>query len=336
MNINKWLDSEIAILKSSSNLTINELTLLLKRTGGSIRWKMDELKLSYKKTLKRLSLADLDFIKEHYPENGASFCAEKLHRSAGVITSVAMRLGVKVKNITNIIEDKYINMTKEMAYVLGLLWADGHLCKRGNSYIVKISNVENDVIDFEKNFYEIGRWTKMYKEKQKSGWQNQAVLSNFDYNFCKFLEENDYLAKFGASADKILSKIPNNLKNYWLLGYLDGDGCIYHKGSQCYVSFTSCKEQNWNFLKKVFNEMGLEFSERKVFSKKKDEIIGSTIIISSFRIYKLLKFFYKNYEKDGIGLSRKYKKFKSIEEYALNSKDRRTLKHIQDASSVST
>ena len=92
---------------------------------------------------KKLTKEELEFIKDNYNQYGSKYCCEKLSLKKSTVISAARRLGVRVsddflkstrfkeKNFINI--DDYIEVKSEkIAYVLGLIWTDGHVSFSNN------------------------------------------------------------------------------------------------------------------------------------------------------------------------------------------------------------
>ena len=76
------------------------------------------------------------------------------------------------------------------------------------------------------------------------------IVNRFLYNF---LKENDYHIKSGASASKILLKIPEHLQHYWWRGFIDGDGCFVRneRNRLNILQITSTFDQGWSFIKNI-------------------------------------------------------------------------------------
>ena len=160
-----------------------------------------------------------------------------------------------------------------------------------------------------------GNWAACIKQN-KTGKDIISFTCNNQY-IGKFLEQNDYHIKSGASADKILSKIPKKMQHYWWRGYFDGDGCVQiskqrKQCGQCSISITSCYDQNWSFINLLEAKTNIKFNIRKYI--RKDIYSKSSQITTSGRIncLKFAHYIYKDYGNDKIGFVRKYDKFRQI------------------------
>jgi LAGLIDADG DNA endonuclease family protein len=194
----------------------------------------------------------------------------------------------------------------EVAYVLGFLWADGHLRKKSGE--LKLLITSKDAKKIKPVMMKVLPW-KIYKHKVKIG-KPETLFTIHSVIIKKFFEENDYLIKSKTSPDKILSKIPENLQHYWWRGYFDGDGCFHFKkrndsGFSYQLSISSNYKQNWNFFENLAIKLNLKFN---IVRRIETSGSGSSIKINN---YNSIKNFY-NYIYKGklFGLNRKCKKFK--------------------------
>lgn len=56
--------------------------------------------------------------------------------------------------------------------------------------------------------------------------------------------------------------IPQNLFDYWILGYMDGDGCVYNSKGRIKFSFTGT-EKTLNMIKEHFNSTNIIRKEHR-------------------------------------------------------------------------
>ena len=190
---------------------------------------------------------ELNYIREFYPDNGPEFCANYLiNRKPHSVEDMASKIGVRVnkrivsenlrsaqikyqKNRPN--DDFNVNIeqfldvqTKEVAYILGYWWADAYiLLKRGE---IRFEIAADDMNTIKQVMDSLGKWVySSRKRKENTVTVTTAVTSN--RKLCQLLEKYDYCDKSRVSADKIISKIPLELRHYFFRGLVDGDGCIY-------------------------------------------------------------------------------------------------------------
>lgn len=265
----------------------------------------------------------LSILKDNYSNYGSKYCAELLGCSISSIQNRVHKLGLKMdknskstllsesKNSTNIDYKGFIKLNNpEVVYYLGLFWADGYMYQNKNNSTLGVGLIECDMVELEPHLDKIGVWNKrVSKNKKIESWKPTKSLTTNNKRLYEFLKENDYCEKSNKSADKILSIIPNNLKHYFFRGLSDGDGCFYYykpkKGSTLrQFSIASSREQDWSYVEKLFNYLGIKYS----ISVGKS---GSQIRITNKKGIKLFgNYIYQNY--DDIGLSRKHKKYLEI------------------------
>lgn len=200
-------------------------------------------------------------------------------------------------------------ITKEIAYTLGLMWADGYIYPRQNS--ISITCIKSDLDDVTDVITKTANWKK-YIRKAKGVRKEQLTFMIHNKNFCELLAEYKYVSKKYDSANAIIKIIPIELQKYWWRGFLDGDGCIYTtKNYQ--VFFTSALNQDWSFIdllpikvnwKIIKKETNKGSYSRRLLNNKKDCLI-------------LLNYIYDDYENDKIGFTRKYAKFLEVKKQKI-------------------
>lgn len=284
-----------------------------------------------------LTPEDKKFIIENYSMLGGIECSKKINRSSKLINGFAARHKLRVSEETRMKQmkraidlsqkvraKKYLSpnayrvnpdifrdvKTPEAAYILGLLWADGWIYKDK----IAIQALKDDlefVIDI---FLKTGKWSKQYG--QRTNRRKQMTICTNNKMLREFLENCDYKAKSAAPADKILNKIPEHLQHYWWRGLFDGDGCFYvGKDNATQMSIASSYEQDWSYVEKFFNKIGIKFFPSKRQQTKRGDKIDKSSIIRSTKREEIIKFgecIYQNYENDKIGFPRKYEKFLKI------------------------
>lgn len=315
----KWREDEINFLKENYNkLGRVECAKLLNRSVDSIASKIRDSKLNLKSKEIWLDY-DLDFLKNNYKKHGVDYCVRKLNMDRRRIISKANSMGLKTdiiiksesKNKPKVNHILFKNkFTKESVYLLGLLWADGHI--REENKTTSISCVQSDIEEVIPVFIKTGKWliSKPLKKYFKGNEvKTQKKIHTTTWGLFETLEEYGFLDKSTGCPIEMLNKIPNELKKYWYRGFLDGDGCIrLGKKYGSSIVFSGPYKQNWKFLEELANLLNIHFSIDRRMVK-----LGG---YSYFTIYRkndvkiLGDYLYSDY--DGIGFSRKYKKYLDI------------------------
>jgi len=199
------------------------------------------------------------------------------------------------------------NIIPIIAYILGLLWADGHVRP---PYSVQLATTYPDAEYFIPLFQKTGDWKHYDKEfPEHKTWKRACTIKTSNKILVNFLLEHDYKSKSQESADKILSIIPEHLQYYWIRGLFDGDGHIYtdNKGSHR-ISFASSYNQNWNYLETLCKTLNIEYNIHKEI-RKNNKASGSVFTIyGMYRVIEFCNFMYNGFPHDQLGLQRKYNK----------------------------
>ena len=268
-----------------------------------------------------LTDSELTFIRQNYQILGGTDCAKQLNRSRTTVIHNAKSMGLELSHIhrSNIMKRKLDKLPEHRnvnplpfivaekmfpvnAYLLGFIWADGHVSFKNGACHISARFVTDDAPDIISQFRQVGKWGE-YKNIPPNGREATVVQTN-NRPLAEFLNRMDYIAKFFASATKILDFIPYPLRRYWWLGFMDGDGCftIGKRGQEIQIS--SSYEQDWSHFERLAKELGIEYHlERRIAKRGKSSAIR---IIKKASCIKLIHYLYPDeYE---FGLKRKYQK----------------------------
>jgi len=248
---------------------------------------------------------------------GTKACANKLRISYDTLLYRAIFLGIKKskkgkrnsKIPLKIFTEDFI---KESVYILGLIWADGSVRDRK---IISSFRYDDGII-FEQFFNKTGQWK--CSDLMPTRGKLQRKIIGYSTDLCEFLVKNDYNVKTSASADKILSKIPENLKHYWFRGLFDGDGYItYCTRGSYFLCICSSYEQNWRYMASLCEKLKIKYQIRQNIQKNGNK--SSEFCITNKNGIKLFcEYIYGNRENDLIGLNRKYSKWIEIKNFIIN------------------
>lgn len=268
-----------------------------------------------------------DFLIKNFKTKGNQWIAQQLGFHEDTISTKLKNLSLKrtheeLSNIlTNFDATKFIQLnTPEICYLLGLIWADGCIYDLKDNHKICLNLTQKDFESIQYIVKDSGNW-RISKRQSKVG-KPVLVAQTSNYVLWKFLVDNDYLIKSGASPDKILSKIPAHLRHYWWRGYFDGDGWICTPSFRAYsFGIVSCHSQDWNFVESLFKELNIRYKIYRLETKKGDS--SSVKCDNYFGLSNFANYIYQGYEKDRIGLNRKYLKWlqnKDKREQSLNNR----------------
>jgi hypothetical protein len=315
----KWKEEEINFIKENYNkIGRAECAKQLNRSIDSVASKIRDsnLKINSKEIW---SIKDLEWLKNNYTEHGVDYCVDWFKVSRYRIINKANSLGLKTKVIIrteqkNKPKVKYrlfsTNFTKESVYILGLLWADGHV--RTENKTTSISCVKNDIEDVIPTFLKTGDWlisNPLKKYFNGNEVKTQLKLSTTTWKLHDILKNYGYLSKSNSSPINMLNNLPNKFLKYWYRGFLDGDGCIrLGKKYGSSIVFSGPYNQDWLFIEKLCEYLDIHYS----IDRRKVKLGGYShfIISRKYDVLKLGGYIYSDY--DNIGFTRKYKKYLDV------------------------
>jgi len=203
------------------------------------------------------------------------------------------------------------NFSKESAYLLGLLWADGFIYSKKRNNRVCLECVRTDIDIFYPIFLTTGNWHVYYRTRKNRQPQGTIVSSN--KILVDFLLSHGFGPHTFNSADSILSLLPDYLKKYWFRGLIDGDGCWYiNKRNKAYqFSLSGSYEQDWTYFKNYLKSFDIKYGIQKRIVPNGNKY-SMVRITNKKDIIKFGDIIYENYSKDNLGLFRKYNKYLQI------------------------
>lgn len=237
------------IKKYYGEKSASEIANDLNRTVSSIYHKANRLGLITKEREKTDNAGkqwtdeDLLFLKTNYSSMTTYELQEKLGRSRDAIQLMAAKLGekksAKAISLTSSLQNNQVNhnyfktWSHNMAYILGLIYADGNLVKGSNGISIGLHQQDIDVLE---------------KIKLEIESDNEISPSN---NFCVLHINSaivrEDLEKLGLMPSKSLSitfpEIPNAYLADFIRGYFDGDGTITPASDRPRITIYSGSEE---------------------------------------------------------------------------------------------
>lgn len=215
-------------------------------------------------------------------------------------------------------------LTPESSYILGLLWADGYISPK--YYGIRLEALYEDVQNYIPIFDKTGKWLyyitpASVKYKRNSKKKGIIWASNKKLNM--WLRQYNYLPNKFKNAT-IINLIPDNLKHFWFRGLIDGDGswCFgpSKKGPLRKFVIAGPYKQEWVFFEQLLKELNISYKTSRYLRKTGN--YSCVTITNKNNLQKLGNYVYQDYDKDKIGLSRKYNKWtKMMETYGMKSVD---------------
>lgn len=195
----------------------------------------------------------------------------------------------------------------EKAYWLGFIYADGNVRRKeygqGLFQIALARKDRNHLVKLKKSL-------KSNHPIYKDGANNRIIISQ--------QEIFDDLMNLGVSERKSLTllpptnkQVPKEFLSSFILGYFDGDGCIYINKKRWCFSILGTKEI-CGFIQKIFYEYKINTYLYKEKRTKKNVWVLQTGGTNKELLKRVFNFLYFN---NPIYLYRKYKKFLHFLEY---------------------
>lgn len=264
------------------------------------------------------SITEQQYLIANYSVIGATHCAKNLGKTRHSVRRIAKQLGLQLDRSKIMLHaykksfDKYnVNptgfivpdkMSAVNAYLLGFIWADGHISFRGTAAEISARFVSDDSYDLIPLFQKTGKWS-VYTQ-HPPGCREATIVSTNNRPFAEYLDKFGYSAKSSGSAVDILNQIPEHFHHYWWRGCFDGDGCFYVGRKYNQIGLYSTYEQDWTHFDNLCKNIGVGYTITKTIRSKGK---SSSVRISSKN--DMTTFIHYLYP-DGfdLGLKRKYDK----------------------------
>lgn len=222
----------------------------------------------------------------------------KLNNIESRSKSIARRIATKKQKfpryIHKINDSFFSNWSNEMAWVLGMLYSDGNLNKKG---YISISSIDKEVLNKLKTCLSSSHPISKVKQNNKL----------YTFVFC-CVKIYDDLIELGLHPKKAKTikypDIPEKFESHFIRGLFDGDGSIYNEKKSNYplrASYSSSSEEFIYSLEKRLNNAGLK--KRNIYKG-----INYYFRYGYAEAVKLSEYLYSG-DCDHIRLERKYLKF---------------------------
>jgi Icc-related predicted phosphoesterase len=270
-------------------------------------------------------------LKKYYQFCGPVFCSKILQRSYYGVRDKAKEFGLKVRKDSRIallrvgrdkstFEDGMINLTPESCYMWGLLWADGWKTNRPGttSRVVGLSIDAEDMGEIEWLLKDFGGWSVRcvpgYLRRRPAGDHvyHRALKTAYlcSRRMGNLWDQMGY-SKRASGYSPLFNLMTPELSSFWLRGFSDGDGCWYSKGSDRAWTAAGPGDQDWHFLTKILDSIGVYYKITRKPGRKPSHKGTSTVVVSGIdNLIRLGSFMYR--DRAEIGFPRKFNIFLMI------------------------
>ncbi len=192
-------------------------------------------------------------------------------------------------------------------YLLGLLWADGNIHRVPTHNQVSLATSGDDVHHFYPLLLRTGEWSrhqfKSMVRRSKPGYT--LYISNKEIK--QFMMRYGYREKSKRSPIDLIKATPLELKRWWLLGFLDGDGCISVHEYSYVISFSGAHDTDWTAIKELIEGWGINTIIRRYHTKNGS--YSQLVVSGKEEFEKLGGILYQDQASIPLGLDRKYRKY---------------------------
>lgn len=236
--------------------------------------------------------------------------------SEGTIRRALRRNNITIRQVqgTNI-SHYYINsnffekdkITRESAYVLGLLASDGNVARKENCVYIELNTVDIQLLIEINQVLENEREVKTYSRKDRNDTSKLYFFSR------KIVED---LAYFNIIPNKTYANvdfaehIPDKYFFDFIRGYFDGDGCITKVNSTLRWQLDGVSLSTFQTIQSFFKKAGIELKIRIEKDKKSTMPKYRLYCYSKKRCEQIFELLYAN--NPSLKMERKYKKFLSL------------------------
>lgn len=250
---------------------------------------------------------EIALLKELYPKSGIA-CASAINRSKTAIMDKVSHLQLHHPRKRNLLNKAlFLHLdTAEIAYTLGVIWADG--CLPSNSNSISLTMLSSDIEELMPVLKKVGNWGSYIRKHPR--WQEATTVHAADKDIATFLKSVGYRNKSFDSACKILELIPQHLHKYWWRGIIDGDGNFNEQNGSRSFSLSSSQSQDWTFAENLCKRLDLPYSiyTKNQLNKRSRKVNRCSLIVvhGYFDIRTLYNYVYDGMPEDHIGMTRKY------------------------------
>ena len=272
--------------------------------------------------MKKLDLNEPEIIELYNSGLSCKKIANINNCSECVIKNRLKKNGIKLhdntyyRRINTFNENFFENIdTEKKSYWLGFLYADGNIYRYYNSYYIKLSVCDLEIIEsFKRDL------NASYKISQRTDTLHKRPIYSITISSKKMGLD---LIKHGCIPRKSLTlkfptTIPKYLHRHFIRGYFDGDGCVTVFNKK-YFNIYNGVEHNYEYIR-----IGINICGTFEFLSKLRDIIGFGKVskekrrtsncwrLESQNSKKIRKLYNYLYYKSTTHLNRKFQKFKNF------------------------
>ena len=236
--------------------------------------------------------------------------ADEFHTTRATVSKLIKKNGVEIDRFTYHCNEHYFDHvdSQDKAYILGLLWADGHNRADKGGVILELQAEDkqllesiNDITENERPLRKVALSEKNpnWKDQYNLLWQSKhlsSVLSG--YGMC---QRKSLVLEFPKWMDQ-------ELYPHFIRGYLDGDGCVCYmpKNNKLQVSMIGTR-MFLDAVREICKTIGVK--TYITHDKRANKIVCQLSIPSNVGSVSFLKWVYQD---ANLKMERKYNKYQQF------------------------
>jgi transcriptional regulator len=236
--------------------------------------------------------------------------ANEFNTTSATVSRLIKKNGVEIDRFKYHFNEHYFDKidSQDKAYILGLLWADGHNRVDRGGVILELQEDDKELLEQINNITENERpLRKVALNDKKSSWKNQ-------YNL---LWQSKYLSsvlnKYGMCQRKSLvlefpKWLDKDLYSHFIRGYMDGDGCVCYMQHKHKLQVSMVGTRVFlEVIQKICENIGVKSYITN--DKRANKAICQFAIVSNIGSTTFLDWIYKN---ANLKMERKYNKYQQF------------------------
>ncbi len=190
--------------------------------------------------------------------------------------------------------------TPQAAYWAGLLAADGCV-KTDPNLAIELTSTDLELVEGFRDFVQTDKPIYERVPKNPPGRKQYSLVVNSPYILedMKLWNLEPRKSKFTKIPECLMSAGPDadSLLNYWIVGLIDGDGCVYNKGDRSIAISLLASEQVVDYVAGRFSDItSRKYREKNIDNLYSLRFTGKHAVLFYKRVFR------------GVGLQRKWSK----------------------------
>lgn len=265
-----------------------------------------------------ITTEQIEFIKLNHKTMTAREIGRKLNICNQKILRESKKFGIifnRCYDNSNIEQFKNITNPK-IAYFLGFCWADSTINYRekdkNRPCSIALELVKDDCDYVESVVKDLFKYSSY--ERQRPNRQPQKTIAIDDVRLAELLvKEMEFGEKSFKFPTNLLQRIPIALQHYFWRGLSDGDATFKQ-----YFSIGENYDFDWSVFIDLLSKLNINTHFMRKYINPKTKHKFSSIRLRLKESCDLLDYFYSGYEKDSIGLPRKYQVYLKVKQRVIN------------------